>query len=922
VVSGPGDIFSLLDLFHAELESHSLALEKELENVEASPGRGRVEPLARAAHSLRGACRIVGLDRAARLGQAMEDLLSAVQSGARPLSKSDLEHLRAAIAVFRRLAACSPSEIPGNLEAHGDDVEQLAKQLLSPPSELAKPALPLCSAGVSPAVTETGRLATAGGTPAPQVVDSFLLDLFRTELETHARNLEEGLVATEVRQDPAKIQTLMRAAHSLKGASRIVGLDVAVRLAHAMEDMLSAAQRGERQLTRADFDLLLRGTDVFSGLAARQAADIPAALAEASGRIEELAKQFAQPPGSAPPTATLSAPAAPPITASDSLSQVGARGGASITETLPKTSVEKSDDTSVRISVENLNRLTGFAGECLVEVKTLRPLTQTVQRIKQRHSALSNAVEQALEAISKESMLEAQARLEESLQQAAWIHTAIPSYMTELERFSRKLEHLGNRLYDEAVASRMRPFSDGLHGFSRMVRDLAKSLGKGVRFEIEGESTRVDRDILEKLEAPLTHLLRNAVDHGIEAAAVRSQAGKSPEGRLTLSARHVAGVLEIAVTDDGGGIDPQHVRQRIVERGYANSDMAAKLSENEVLEFLFLPGFSTSQRVTEISGRGVGLDVVQSMARQVGGNVRITSKLGEGTRFVLQLPLTLSVLRALMFEVKGQPYALPLTRIDRVLGIPPEEVLLVENRQYLRVDDQSIGLVDATQVLDLGNSESKAGKLHVVVLSDRLNRYGLVVDRFVGERDLVVITLPTRLGKVPNLSAGAILEDGSPVAILDSEDLVRSIDNLLTRGRLMKLGRQARVEKAGRKRVLVVDDSLTVREVERRLLENRGYEVTVAVDGMDGWNAVQGSHFDLVVTDVDMPRMDGIELVRRIKSIAPTRSLPVMIVSYKDQEEYRTSGLEAGASYYLTKSSFHDETLINAVRDLIGEAEN
>jgi two-component system sensor histidine kinase and response regulator WspE len=899
----------LLDLYHAELETHLLAFEKGLENVETSPGREHVESLARAAHSLRGASRIVGLDSAARLGQAMEELLTTVQKGVRPLGKPDLERLRAAISIFRKLAACSPSEIPANLEAVSNDVEQLTQQLLSPPAEEAETDLP-------PRTTPKSA--------APVAVDPFMLDLFRTELETHARILEEGLVATEACQDPTRIQTLMRAAHSLKGAARIVGLDVAVRLAHAMEDLLSAAQRGERQMMGADFDLLLRGTDVFSGLAACEAAGIPAALAEAADKIDELAKQFARHPGpEAPQSAPVLVPAAPPATQTGSSPRElkGAGSGAPIPETFPKTSIEKSEDSSVRVSVENLNRLTGFAGECMVEVKTLRPLTQMMQRIKQRHSAVSNAVEQALEAMGKESMLEAQARLEESLQQADWIHTAIPSFMTEFERFSRKLEHLANRLYDEAVASRMRPFSDGLHGFSRMVRDLAKSLGKSVRFEIEGESTRVDRDILEKLEAPLTHLLRNAVDHGIEAPAGRSQAGKSPEGRLTLSARHVAGVLEITVADDGGGIDPQRVRERIVERGHANLEMAAKLSESEVLEFLFLPGFTTSRSVTEISGRGVGLDVVQSMARQVGGNVRIASKVGEGTRFVLQLPLTLSVLRTLLIEVKGQPYALPLTRIDRVFSVPLEAVLLVENRQYLQADDQSIGLVDAAQVLDLGSSERPAGKLHVVTISDRLNRYGLVVDRFMGEHDLVVITLPTRLGKVPNVSAGAILEDGSPVAILDSEDLVRSVDNLLTRGSLRKLGQKARVEKAARKRVLVVDDSLTVREVERRLLENRGYEVTVAVDGMDGWNAVQAAHFDLVVTDVDMPRMDGIELVRRIKSIAPTRSLPVLIVSYKDQEEYRTRGLEAGASYYLTKSSFHDETLINAVRDLIGEAE-
>jgi two-component system sensor histidine kinase and response regulator WspE len=906
VVSDPGDSLSLIDLFQAELQTHSLALEKGLASVEGSPARDRVEPLARAAHSLRGAARIVGLDRAARLAQAMEELLSAAQNGTRRLCAADLDHLRTANDLFRRLAACSASEIQESLEARSSDIEELVKQLLSPPSEAAK---------------LDATVETAAKPAAPVAVDLFLLELFRTELETHSRALEEGLVEAEARHDPSKLQGLMRAAHSLKGAARIVGLDSAVHLAHAMEDVLSAAQRGERQLTGVDFDLLLRGADVFSGLAAREPAGIPAALAEASGSIEELAKQFAMPPRPAAPAAPPSAP--PPVSVAPSVpAATPTHAAAPIAETVPKAPAEKTEDASVRISVENLNRLAGFAGECLVEVKTLHPLTRTVQRIKQRHAVLSNAVEQALGAIGKESTLEAQARLEEALQQAGWIHTAIPSYMTELERFSRKLEHLANRMYDEAVASRMRPFSDGLHGFSRMIRDLAKSLGKSIRFEIEGESTRVDRDILEKLEAPLTHLLRNAVDHGIEAPDARSQAGKVPEGRLTLSARHVAGVLEIIVADDGGGIDPEHVRRRIVEKGYAISDMAAKLSESEVLEFLFLPGFSTSQNVTEISGRGVGLDVVQSMARQVGGNVRIASKPGEGTRFVLQLPLTLSVLRTLMFEVKGQPYALPLTRIDRVLGVRPGDVLAVEDRQYIRVDDQNVGLVDATQVLDLGSSERPAGNLHVLTLSDRLNRYGLVVDRLVGEHDLVVIPLPSRLGKVPNVSAGAILENGSPVCILDSEDLVRSIDNLLTRGSLMKLGRQAKAEKVGRKRILVVDDSLTVREVERRLLENHGYEVTVAVDGMDGWNAVQSSRFDLVVTDVDMPRMDGIDLLKRIKGIALTKSIPVMIVSYKDQEEYRTKGLEAGASYYLTKSSFHDETLINAVRDLIGEAAN
>lgn len=889
MVSKPGVDPSMLDLFRTELEKHSRALEKGLASVEGV--EERAPALARAAHSLRGAARIVGLGNAARLAQAMEEVLAATGAGARQLGTADVDHLRTSTGLFRQLAACPATEIPASLAARADETERLIAQLAAPP---------VSSPSEKPAVK--------AAVPAP--VDTFLLELFRTELETHSRVLEEGLVEAEARHDPEKLNALMRAAHSLKGASRILALDSAVQLAHAMEDMLSAAQKGARQLAGPDFDLLLRATDVFSGLAKREPADIPAALAEESSRIEELAVHFAQPPGPAPADAP--APTIPSVPAAPSPTEAPS----------PGPSAEKTEVTSVRIAVENLNRLTGFAGECLVEAKTLAPLTGTVQRLKQRHTILSNAIEQAIEALRKESIFEAQARLEEALGQSSWIHQALPSFQTDLERFSRKLEHLANRLYDEAVASRMRPFSDGLHGFTRMVRDVAKSLGKSVRFEIAGEATPVDRDILEKLEAPLTHLLRNAVDHGMETPETRLQAGKPAEGKLTLAARHVAGALEIVVQDDGAGIDAEQVRQRIVSKGLAPADMAAKMSASEIMEFLFLPGFSTAQRVTEISGRGVGLDVVQSMARQVGGNARVEAKPGQGTRFTLTLPLTLSVLRTLRFEVKAQSYALPLTRIERVLSVPPDEVQVVEDRQYVRSGRRNIGLVGATQVLGFEAADRPPGNLRVIVLSDRSSRYGLVVDRLIGERDLVVIPLPARLGKVPNVMAGAILDDGSPVVILDSEDLVRSIDNLLTRGSLAKLGWHERTGKAPRKRVLVVDDSLTVREVERRLLENRGYEVVVAVDGVDGWNALQSSRFDLVVTDVDMPRLDGIELVKRIKGASPTTSIPVMIVSYKDQEEYRTRGLEAGASYYLTKSSFHDETLVSAVRDLIGEAEN
>ncbi len=354
----------------------------------------------------------------------------------------------------------------------------------------------------------------------------------------------------------------------------------------------------------------------------------------------------------------------------------------------------------------------------------------------------------------------------------------------------------------------------------------------------------------------------------------------------------------------------------------ATAEVAEKLAEAELLEFLFLPGFTMKETVTEISGRGVGLDVVQTMIKEVGGSVRVSSQLGQGTHFQLHLPLTLSVLRTLLVEIAGEPYAFPLARIATALKVAKIKIESIEGREHFTFGEQQIGLVTAHQVLGLEKSYSSDGDLSVIVLGDKNTRYGVVVDRFLGKHELVVRALDPRLGKVKDISAAALMPDQSPVLIIDVEDLTRSIENVVTGGRLAHVSQGIAAGAAKtRKRVLVVDDSLTVRELERKLIDSKGYQVEVAVDGMDGWNAVRTGQYDLVVTDVDMPRLDGIELVTLIKKDPRLNSLPVMIVSYKDREEDRRRGLEAGADYYLTKGSFHDATLLRAVTDLIGEAE-
>ncbi|MCK5092770.1 MAG: response regulator, partial [Gammaproteobacteria bacterium] len=297
-----------------------------------------------------------------------------------------------------------------------------------------------------------------------------------------------------------------------------------------------------------------------------------------------------------------------------------------------------------------------------------------------------------------------------------------------------------------------------------------------------------------------------------------------------------------------------------------------------------------------------------------------------GLRIHLQLPLTLSVIRCLMVEISGEAYAFPLARIDNIIKLNKNEVDTLENLQYFTVQGQHIGLVDASQILGTEQVTNKSDTYEVVIIGDRQKRYGLVINQFFGEHNLVVHALDPRLGKIKDISSASITEDGEPVLIIDVDDMLISIEELVTNKRLHKIkssgaGTNTDGNGSPRKRVLIVDDSLTVREVERKLLESKGYQVEIAVDGMDGWNTVRTGEYDLVISDVDMPRMNGIEFVSMIKNDPNLKSIPVMIVSYKDRQEDRELGLDAGADYYLTKGSFHDESLIDAVIDLIGEAD-
>lgn len=898
-----GDNF-MLDLFRQEAESHGRALAEGLGSAETE---GNLEALLGAARSIRSAAVLVGLSPVADMCAEVEMALSAaVDLG--ELDEETRKVLSDAAGLLVDLSGLGVEEMLGQVEAGGPVFERMRGRIASCAGERDEDAAGRVSDKKEDlSVEDTGQGLEAeefrvDGGPLSDLADASMLELFGIEAETQARILESGLVKLERDASAGNLEVLMRAAHSIKGAARIVGLDQAVVLAHAMEDMLEAARQGEQKLSSTAIDLLLSGNDVFLALSSFNTEDIPDALHGQAGRIKALAGELRA------------------AMAGEVREEPKVMPGDKIQDTGTKEKVrDKRADSFIRVSSESLNRLMGLAGECLVEARSLEGFLDEMSSIKKVQSETASRLEEARRLMAPEGVdfkvREAVAEAGNRLRKAA---SRTASYLEGFDSFSRRLEQHADRLYNEVIASHMRPFSDGLHGFARMVRDVAKRLSKKVDLRILGESTRVDRDILEKLEAPLTHLLRNAVDHGLETPEERVSAGKKETGTLILEARHRSGLLTIDVRDDGRGVDPEAIRKKIVERNMASEDMVREMSVSELMDFLFLPGFSTAEVVSEISGRGVGLDVVHSMVREVGGRVRADSVPGKGTVFHLQLPLTLSVVRTLVVDVGDEPLAMPLTRVERIVKIATDELHLSQGCRYAVIDGANVGLVHARQVLGLGTPPPDGESLSVVLVSDRMSSYGLIVDGFMGERDLVVKVLDPRLGKVAGVSAGAVLEDGSPVLIADLDDLIRAMQRLIEHGELYRTASGEKETKAV-KRVLVVDDSLTVREVERRLLEGRGFEVAVAVDGVDGWNTLRASRFDLVVTDVDMPRLDGIGLTERIKADETLSHTPVMIVSYKDREEDLMRGLEAGADHYLAKSSFHDESLIQAVEDLIGE---
>lgn len=761
---------ALIQLFLTELQGQADKLKEDLTLHILNPLlEAPLKDWAQTARGVKQAADIIKLNEIVEVAETLENYAQALQEHKIKPLKENEEICFKMIDALSALSRLAPDHVSFFISERQKILAEWNKKL----SSFLK-SIPLKEESTHEAIKKDVEERPAARADLP--LGDIMFDLFRNEMDTQCKILNQKLIEFEKKKDPLLLEDMMRAAHSIKGAARTLSLAPIAKMAHAMEDCFVSAQIQKRNLSIACIDSLFQVIDFFSQIGELQMSNLVEWVDSKAPLVEKLVNELK--------TCKVEVKKAGDYLLSDYLQRerpdfpppaLKIEGKKNAAQPLPS---ELLPERTLRVTAENLNRLMGMAGESLIESNRLYPLSENLQKMKNELINISNSFENFLRQISENELSEnSKLYLTDLAYQINHYRSLLTEDLSELDSFIQRHENLSDRLYKEVINSRMRPFSDGVESLPRMVRDLAKQLDKKVKFEIEGLMVPVDRDVLEKLETPLTHLLRNAIDHGIETPQKRVKSGKPAEGFIKLKAYRSEGLLGITITDDGRGIDLENVRRKIVENNLASREEAERLCESEIIEFLFRPGFSTSEEITELSGRGVGLDIVRSTVQDIGGVVRVSSSPGKGVSFNLLLPLTLSVIRALLVEISGEAYAFPLARIDRAILIKSQEIELIENREFFRLESQNIGIFSACQLLGLQEFQKAGDQLPVVILNDGSNSYGLVVDRLIGEKELVLQKLSTLLGKVPAIAAGALMEDGSPVLVIDVEELLRLCEN-------------------------------------------------------------------------------------------------------------------------------------------------
>jgi two-component system chemotaxis sensor kinase CheA len=778
-----------------------------------------------------------------------------------------------------------------------------------------------------------------------------LMATFQAELEEHLSTLNKGLLLLEqnpISDERASLLTdIFRAAHSIKGAARAVNLKSIETIAHHIEDVLVKAREGYLALTPMHFDALLAAVDAIgTAMAAHLRGEqmpnefMPGVLA----RLDEIAKEQTEPGVSQTAMETSGGEKLPPPEPSSPpfpnalLSLDSEALPATPHTSTPSESVKDQQpvgprpiqvEDTIRVRTSKLDALMDSLGELLVmqmrtekllsQMKALQERTLGWQKNWRKVRPHYNHLRRHYLNADKTDLSPLFDFLENNEQELKAHDTEFSTLLDSLTDDRNHLQIVTNDLQNGIHSARMLPIATLFDLFPRMVRDLAHDLSKDIVLEVGGQETEVDRQALELMKDPLTHLLRNAVDHGIESPEERLALGKLRHGTIRLHAEQRGNNLVLTVSDDGRGINLDAVRRSAIERGLVSSEKMAELSEREVVELIFNSGLSTAGHATDLSGRGVGMDVVRKNLEQMRGLIQVETSSGLGTTFILTLPLTLTTSLVLLVHVMRETIGLPMMNVERILHVDVGKVGSIDGHPAIFAEGRPLPLVSLAQVLKLPEAEQPLpsdAKIPVVILSVVNKRIALRVSDFLSTQQVVVKALGGQLRKVQNVVGAAILGDGQLVTILNVSDLMRSI-HVKSVG---SLTRPIITQEARRWRVLLADDSITTRALEKHILENAGYDVLAAADGQEAWDLICSNEKglpDLVVSDVDMPRMNGLALTQSIKGNSKYSHMPVVLVTSLESPQDRLHGMEAGADVYIIKSMFNQQELLNALERLI-----
>lgn len=745
--------------------------------------------------------------------------------------------------------------------------------------------------------------------------DPDLLSIFRDEVGEYLSTLNSTLLQLETSAvDTEAMRELNRVAHSMKGAARAVGLKVIETIAHYMEDVFDAALNDHLGLSPDVCDLLYDGLDLIQN-AVDGAENDADTLAQVLARLEQVVAAGA----AAAPVDDGAAAVPPPADPAP----------APVSPALDTTTVLiRTAEESIRVPVNKLDRLMAEVSELLVarmqseerqqEVEDLRRVhgrwRREWQGVRGAYIRLARRLQSDQDDLRDDlatlfKFLETnQRRLQETNQ-------GLTQLVQALRQDNLRLTTLADQLQDDIGGMRMVAFDTLLGGFQRIVRDLARDTGKQVHLDVSGAAVEIDKTVLDVLRDPLMHLLRNAVDHGIEMPDERERQGKPRGGRVLIDVEQRGSEILVRVRDDGRGIDPALVRQAAVRQHLLSRQEAELISDDEARSLIFHPGLTTAAEVTAISGRGIGMDVVRDRVESLRGRLSVQSALGSGTTISLSMPVSMTRIRCVLLRAGDETYAIPSTVISRMVTLPRAEVFTAESREMVVIDGQPMALARLADVLSLPVA-ARAGDGELVmalVLRAADRTVAFEVDDLVSERELVLKPLGPEIARARFVSGAALLGTGAVIVVLDANDLVRIATGTAITRRWLPDEVPSPAPAARRLRVLVVDDSITTRTLEKNILETAGFDVTVAIDGVEGWLRLNEGDYDVVISDVEMPNMNGLDLTRQIRSSSHTRDIPIILLTSLARPEQQQAGLQAGADAYLIKSQFDQGELLRMI---------